>query len=282
MSEMIKIGLFSKIAQVTIRTLRHYDEIGLIKPIWIDPQTNYRFYAYEQLSLVHQIQALKDIGLSLEQIKDMIDGQISIDATIRILADHKTLIVNELREKNEQLNRIDSRLNQLRHIGQQPKYEIVLKQVPSLFVASTRRIVPLPMDMPLYRCEMFNDLERWLLQNDCLMDQEYVFYHMSEFIETDFDIEAAVSIQMNQKNLAATDTIQLRELPSEPLVASLIHRGKFMDVGEALSELFKWLGFNGYSPTGSVREIHLFGRENHCRNYNDVLVELQIPVAKNV
>ncbi|MCD1258554.1 MerR family transcriptional regulator [Paenibacillus athensensis] len=282
MTPLIKIGLFSKLAQVTVRTLRHYDDIGLLAPAQIDPHSGYRYYTYDQLAFVHQIQAFKDAGLSLEQIKEMMDRRLSTDTAIGLLTRQRDAIASEIRDKTEQVQRLDHRLHQLQQMGEQPRYDIVLKQVPAITVASIRTIVPLPADMPRYRCALFDQLERWLELNAILTDQEYVRYHMSEFTEADFDIEAAVAIQPGQVPSSSGDAVQLNEWPAEPLVASLIHRGAFMDVGHALFELFKWLGLNGYTSTGPVREIHWFGRENHCRDYNDVLVELQAPVAQHV
>ena len=64
------------------------------------------------------------------------------------------------------------------------------------------------------------------------------------------------------------------------MVASLIYKGPFMGVGDGILALFTWLGVNGYSQIGPVRELHLFGRENHLHDYNNVVVELQVPISK--
>src|SRR5258708_3344144 len=67
-SMMLKIGEFSRLSQVTIKTLHHYDEIGLLKPAQVDPFTDYRYYTVDQLPRLHSIMALKELGLSLEEI----------------------------------------------------------------------------------------------------------------------------------------------------------------------------------------------------------------------
>ena len=72
---MLKIGDLSKLSRVSIRMLRHYDEIGLVKPVWIDPESGYRYYAAEQLSIAGRINALKDMGFGLAAIGEKhIDG----------------------------------------------------------------------------------------------------------------------------------------------------------------------------------------------------------------
>lgn len=69
---MLKIGEFSKLSRVSIRMLRHYDEIGLLKPSSIDRFTGYRYYSEDQLPVVGRITALKDMGFSLSVITDIL------------------------------------------------------------------------------------------------------------------------------------------------------------------------------------------------------------------
>lgn len=282
-SAYIKIGLFSKIAQVTIRALRHYDELGLLKPAYIEPSTNYRYYTYGQLIRLNQILVLKDAGFALEQIASMIATELTVEEMKAMMHRRKDALVREIQEATYQLHGIDARLEQLEKLGAKPKYEVVIKQVPALVVAAVRRIVPMPHDMPKYRCRMFDELNAWLDANKLAEESEYVFYHMTEFVEENFDIEAAVSLAgLAGDAIPSSDdeNVSVYRVRSEATVASLVYQGSFMGVGDALLELFAWLGRNGYSPTGAVRELHLFGRENDHRDFNHVLVELQVPVSR--
>jgi DNA-binding transcriptional MerR regulator len=70
---MLKIGEFSKLSRVSVKALRHYDEIGLLRPVQVDPSTGYRFYGHEQLPRLDRILALRDLGFSLEQIGQMLE-----------------------------------------------------------------------------------------------------------------------------------------------------------------------------------------------------------------
>jgi DNA-binding transcriptional MerR regulator len=76
---MFRIGEFSKIAQVSGRLLRYYDELGLLKPVRIDRETGYRYYSVEQLPRLNRILALKELGLTLDQIARLLEGSISTD-----------------------------------------------------------------------------------------------------------------------------------------------------------------------------------------------------------
>ena len=91
---MLKIGDFSKLAHVTVKTLRHYAEMSLLKPIWIDRFTGYRYYALDQLPRLNRILALEDMGFSLEQIRELLDEEMT---PIRLR--------NLFNEKQEELQR---------------------------------------------------------------------------------------------------------------------------------------------------------------------------------
>ena len=76
---MIRIGDFARLGQVSIVTLRHYDEIGLLKPVKVDNFTGYRYYSVGQLPRLNRILALKDLGFSLEQIEKVLNGGLTLD-----------------------------------------------------------------------------------------------------------------------------------------------------------------------------------------------------------
>jgi len=77
---MLKIGDFSRLSQVSVKTLRYYDEVGLLKPTQVDQVSGYRYYSVAQLRQLHRILALRDLGFSLEQIAHVLDGEPSIEA----------------------------------------------------------------------------------------------------------------------------------------------------------------------------------------------------------
>src|SRR6185436_11497907 len=76
---MLRIGYFSRISQVPVKTLRYYDEIGLLKPSQTDRFTDYRYYALDQLPRIHGIMALKELGMSLEQIAELMNDNLTAE-----------------------------------------------------------------------------------------------------------------------------------------------------------------------------------------------------------
>lgn len=71
---MFTIGEFASIGRVSVRMLRHYDQIGLLRPARVDPATGYRAYTATQLTTLSRIVELKGLGLTLEQVARVIWG----------------------------------------------------------------------------------------------------------------------------------------------------------------------------------------------------------------
>ena len=107
---MLKIGAFAKEAQVTIKTLRHYAKLGLLKPIWIDRFTSYRYYSREQLSRLNRIAALKDFGFTLEQIGQILQRELTLDELRGMLRLKHAELAQHIREEQARLTRIEDRL----------------------------------------------------------------------------------------------------------------------------------------------------------------------------
>jgi DNA-binding transcriptional MerR regulator len=281
---MIKIGVFSQLAQVSIRTLRHYDVMGLFKPEFIEPITNYRYYGLEQLPRLTRILALKEMGLTLEQIIQMVNKDLSNTQLREMLNTKQKELADQMEQSQLQMERIKVRLWQIEQEGKPSAYEVILKKVPTYNLVSIRKIIPTIQEMVAYRCRMYKDLYQWLVEHHIKVDQELALYHFQEFIESNFDFEAAVAISRDDYERTikcSKDNIAIYLLPEEDLVASVIHSGAFMQVSQALFDLFKWISLHNYSPTGPIREIHLFGHENDLVDPNSIVVELQIPVMKN-
>lgn len=138
---MFRIGEFSRIGQVSIKTLHHYDTIGLLKPAQVDRPTGYRLYTIDQLPRLHQILALKDLGFSLDQIADLLDRQLAY-ATIQALLELKQAeLAQRVAEDQARLARIGARLRLLQQEGAMTPFAVVVRPVAPLVVLSARGIV---------------------------------------------------------------------------------------------------------------------------------------------
>src|SRR5512135_2086797 len=126
---MLKIGDFSRLAHVTVKTLRHYGKVGLLRPAWIDRFTGYRYYSLQQLPKLNRILALKDLGFTLEQIGPMLGGNLSAQELRQILGSKQAELAGRVQVEQTRLAQVEGRLKQIEKEGSLPEYEVAVKRV---------------------------------------------------------------------------------------------------------------------------------------------------------
>jgi effector-binding domain-containing protein len=268
---MIKIGNFARISQVSVKTLRYYDEIGLLRPAHIDRFTGYRFYTIEQLPRLNRILALKELGFSLEQITQVMDKGLSAAELRGILRLKQAELQLRLQTDQDMLSRIETRLRQIEQENQMPTYEVVIKKIEPLAVASTRGIIPSYPEQG----SLWNLLGRYLELNKVQPSGAcFTLYHSDE---PEIDAEVCEPVAAVIK---AQEPIQSYILPGVDAVASTLHHGPFVTIGEAYNALIKWIEENGYQICGPCREIYLRPSHNGSQTDPQTLTEIQFPVRK--
>jgi DNA-binding transcriptional MerR regulator len=281
---MFKIGEFSRLGQVSTRMLRHYDKLGLLVPEHVDRWTDYRYYTIQQLPRLHRIIALKDMGLSLQQIGELLreDDGVSTEALRGMLALKRVELAREMRETEQTLLQVEARLAQLEREDGPSPYEIVVKSVQAMPVASLTARVPHVNEMGTY-CEALTlALYRKLkAARIAWSGPELILYHAEEYHESDLDVEVCVALPETGGAAAGADEdLYLRLLPAHDLVASLIYEGDFEEMVPAVLELLRWVGVNRHVPAGPLRELHLSGPAHAGEPTADMpVVELQVPIA---
>ncbi len=130
---MFTIGEFARLGGVSVRTLRHYDDIGLLRPVTVDPDTGYRGYSADQLGRLNRIMALKELGLSLSQVRRLLDG-ITLDELRGMLILRRAQLEHELQEHQDHLLGVEARLRYISTEGAMPADDIVAKRIPALGV----------------------------------------------------------------------------------------------------------------------------------------------------
>src|ERR1043166_2953298 len=136
---MIKIGEFSKLVHVPVPTLRYYDQVGLLKPVEVDRSTGYRYYSASQLPRLHRILALKSLGFELAQIAAVLEG-ITAEQMRGMLLLRQAQISQQIVEAQSQLTEVEARLRQIEREEQVSAYDVILKHVEPLLIASVRTI----------------------------------------------------------------------------------------------------------------------------------------------
>lgn len=272
---MFKIGDFSKLSQVSVKALRYYDELGLLKPVEVDRFTGYRFYSADQLPRLNRILALKDLGLSLEQIAQLLDDDLPA-AQLRGMLRLKQVEVQErVEEEQARLARVQARLRQIEQEGKMPTYEVVIKAVPAQRVASIRAIVPTYPDQdPLWR-----ELEAYLKQQRIPATIPcFAMYHDADYRERDIEVEVCAPVETSAQGGNAR--VKIYDQPAVATVASLVHRGPLQKLHEAYGVLMQWLEMNGYRVAGPNRDVYVHYTFPIRQDDPSYVTEIQVPIER--
>jgi DNA-binding transcriptional MerR regulator len=132
---MFSIGEFARLGAVSVRTLRHYDEIGLLRPARVDPETGYRDYSPGQLGQLNRIIALKELGLSLTQVKKLLGG-ITLEELQGMLMLRRAQLETELQAQKNKLLGVEARLRYIAKEGTMPADDITVKTIPAMGVVA--------------------------------------------------------------------------------------------------------------------------------------------------
>jgi len=276
---MFKIGEFARMGQVSVRTLRHYEELGLLNPFEIDRFTGYRYYSTAQLPRLNRILALKDLGLSLEEIGQLLDEDLSPEQLKGMLRLKQTELSRRLKETQTQLSRLQNWLSQLELEGSKEmnllsQYEITLKKIEPFLVASIRQTMPAYG----YLRGPFEELRSYLAGFGWNKSRaSLVIWHFSNSgTEEEQDFEVEVAEQLDEP-VPGNDRITVYRLP-EIQVASVLHRGDLALAHQAYQALGTWVEQQGYKVCGPTRQLHhKFDPKQDPETY---LTEFQLPVER--
>ncbi len=273
---MLKIRDFARLAEVSMATLRYYDEIGLLKPICVDPQTGYRFYTMDQLPHLHRILAFKELGLELTQIARILDEDLSASALQGMLRLRQAQLQQQIQAEQEQLVRVEARLRSLELGSALPVYEVVLKAVKPI----TGAVVHLTPADRTHRGHWMDDIDAILKRYGVKPLDHPLVLHPED--KDEYSLRSAeIVVPIQDRDVPALLTrsegrLTWCELPEVPHMASTLHHGHLSLVMPAYQAIGTWMEHNGYTIVGPRRKICL-RRGEHL---DDALTEIQFPVEK--
>lgn len=132
---MFNIGDFAKHGRVSVRMLRHYDAIGLLRPARVDPASGYRFYEAAQLARLNRVIALKDLGFTLHQVLAVLDDRVDAAELRGMLRLRRAELAAAMAADARRLARVEARLRTIESEGTMSAHDVVVKRVPSVRVA---------------------------------------------------------------------------------------------------------------------------------------------------
>lgn len=250
-SIMFRIGEFSRLSRVSVRMLRHYDQLGLLKPVQTDPTTNYRFYTADQLPRLNRILALRELGFSLEQIGGLLEADLPPDQLLGMFKLKRAEIEQQMQDSQLRLARLEARIRQMDGQPAEGEYDVLLRRVEPQLAATLRRVVPDDDQIQF----MFEEVETYVLGHSARADRPpTTIYHDAEYRETDIDAEVVIPLKFA---IPAQGEVRVRELPSIPSAACVVHTGSYATIYRAYNALLDWIEANDYQMSGPIHEVYL-------------------------
>ena len=266
---MLRISEFARAGNVTIRALRFYDEVGLLSPAHVVPENGYRRYSPAQFAQLNQIQAFKDMGFSLQEICELLQGRLGHQDLRAALEERRDVLRKRIRDDAGRLERIDARLKSISADGPQSRLTIMLRTTPGQSVVSLREKLRSYDQVD----ELFATLER-RLDPRVLRDQRGAFFHRCLEGDGEIDCEA---VRFLKHPVAAMRGLKVYE-SQRARVAFTYHYGSEDSICTAYQSMSGWIAAQGYQLSAAKREIYWPAPEN--KGEAGSLTEIQFPVAR--
>ena len=256
---MFSIGEFARHGRISVRMLRHYDSIGLLRPAHVEPASGYRFYEAAQLADLNRIVALKDLGFTLEQVATILAEHVSAAELRGMLRLRKAEIEVQIEAETSRLARVEARLLSIEDQGRIPVDGIVVKRLPPVRVAELTGIAASyqPEDITPVIGPLYAQLWPRVCRAGLPSGPAIAYYADSGARAGAVTVHAAVQVTAEPGDLAGLSEAQvsLAELPEVARAATIIHHGSMDDVLPTGQALARWIDANGYQSVGYLREL---------------------------
>ncbi len=276
---MFRIGDFSRIARVSCRLLRYYDELGLLKPAQLERDSGYRYYSASQLPRLNRILVLKELGLSLEDIARVLDTDLTAAELRGMLMVRRSDAQRALTEEMERLRHIESRIAQIDTEGELSVDDVIMRSEPAQQILSVRRVVP--------SFAAARDLIREVsesargLKAKGQLGRLTAIAHAQEFELDRIDVEMGFIVAGNVREairLTNGEPLTVRELPGVERMATCVRIGLPERAHLITGKIGLFMEANGYALAGPGREVFL--QPPRLDRMEESVVEMQFPVAR--
>lgn len=249
---LMPIGKFAKASRLSVKSLRNYDESGLLRANHVDPQSGYRYYAVTQLARADAIRSLRMVDMPLALIAETLDG-----------AEPEESLMSHLQTLEQQRDELDRQAQELQRRIELKEYalntEVTIKDHPVQTVAAWRT--------PTSHRTIFEHIPAGFgrvmtylsEQNVAPASAPFTLLYEAPDADSDGDIAMAVPIAAaftgDTPDTADTASVEIFELPADP-TASVMHKGSYGNMGEAYATVVAWIAEHGHNIVGPAREVY--------------------------
>ena len=267
----LKIGEFSRLMQVTVKTLRYYEQKELLVPNEVDEWTGYRYYSIAQMQKLNSIRQLQQLGFTLEEIRELYDNEShtpSVEQLSKKIEDTEKQLKQLMARRNQLLEWMDSR----KRINIMEKFTI--ESLPVVIVASHREVIP---DYAALGILCVNTIGPEMLRLGCKCPPPgycFTIEHNTEYSPTNIDIEYCEQVE---EMGADSNLIQFKQLAAVPKALCMKHHGPYERFYESFTEAFAYMEQQGYILAGRPRTCYIDGVWNQ-EDPEKWLSIIQIPI----
>ncbi|MER5308359.1 MerR family transcriptional regulator [Streptomyces sp. NPDC002773] len=272
---MFTIGDFARHGRVSVRMLRHYDAIGLLRPARVDPHSGYRFYTADQLARLNRVIALKDLGFTLEQVGAILDERLDADELRGMLRLRRAELETALAEARARLAQVGARLRAIESEGRMSTQDVVVKKIPAVRVAELSGVAASfgPQDIGPVIGPMYDELcGRLEAAGVTGFGPGIAYYEDAGKGDGSVVVHAAMTVPEG----TAAEGVQVRVLPGIEEAATIVHRGSMDEILPTAQTLAAWIDTNDYRSAGHARELYLECPEDPA----GWVTEIQEPVVR--
>jgi DNA-binding transcriptional MerR regulator len=272
---MFRIGDFSRIARVSARLLRFYEEIGLFTPAHADPQTGYRYYTVAQLAPLNRILVLRDLGFNLDQIRDIVISNVGTVELRNMLLLRRNDVERTLATESQRLRHIETRIAQLESEGELSADDVLVRAEPARRLLSLRRTVPSFSAARGLVIELRSHARQFLPKGRT--PTLIAIAHSPHFEQDEIDVEFGYVFEGEFKGDVPTSAlVKLRELEAVERMAVCVRVGLPEDSHLVTAKIGRFLAASGDSLDGPSREYFL--RPPDLDRMQEAVVEMQFPI----
>lgn len=277
---MFTIGDFAKHGRVSVRMLRHYDALGLLRPARVDPASGYRYYEAAQLARLNRVIALKELGFSLDQVGSILDELVGAEELRGMLRLRQAELETAMAAAAARLTQVETRLRIIENEGTMSSIDIVVKSLPPVRLAELSGIAGSyePEDITPVIGPLYDDLCRRIEAAGVTPSAPGIAYYEDAgdsarpgAVRVHAGLPVAASVRAEDLG----GDVRIVVLPGVERAATVVHRGSMDSVLPTAQALAQWIDANGERSAGYARELTLACPEDR----DQWVTELQEPLA---
>ncbi|MGB3684643.1 MAG: MerR family transcriptional regulator [Ornithinimicrobium sp.] len=243
---LMPIGRFARASRLSVKSLRNYDESGLLPAAFVDPHSGYRYYRLEQLARADAIRSLRMVDMPLSAIAATLDGDDPEEA----LTSHLAALEHRRAEIDQMAAQLKRRISTKEFTMSQ---EITVKPLSPLTVAAYRTHTThtqIFKDIPTGFGAVLTALAAVEVSPAGL---PFTVFHQAPDPDTSGDIAMCVPVADVPTLAGGVERVDLPGCSA----ASVIHQGSYEDMGRAYASVSRWIHERGHRIAGSPREVYL-------------------------